>query len=320
MRKGLLIRLAIGLVVLVAVAALVGCDEDGGPTPAVRATRQEEATFPVGDAAVIDADTSNGEIIVRGVEGAQDVHVVVTLSTRGNTQEEAEERLGKIVYRASQDGQTIRLQYKSNDQPTDVRRWSGVGFEVTVPVATRVDAETSNGAITVETVFGRLNLDTSNGAITVLQVTGDVVADTSNGRISMREITGDVKADTSNGRISLERISGAVRADTSNGEIELAAIAGEVIADTSNGAIHYEGTPVGKSNRLRTSNGAITVRVPAEAAIDFEIDAKEGDIRSSLQLVGDTQGDHWAAALNPPVAASMSLRTTNGAVRIDRLP
>ena len=315
-----LIRLAIGLATLAAVMMLVGCDEDGGPTPAVRATRQEEATFSVGDAAVIDADTSNGEVIVRGVEGAQDVHVTVTLWTRGDTEEEAEKRLDKIVYRATQNGQTIRLQYRSSEQARDVRRWSGVDFEVTVPVSTRVDAETSNGAITVEHLFGRLDLDTSNGAITVLEVTGDVVADTSNGRISMWEVTGDVHADTSNGRISLERISGAVRADTSNGDIEITTIDGEVNADTSNGSIHYEGVPIGQNNDLRTSNGAITVRVPAEASINFEVDAKEGAIRSSLPLTGDTQGDHWEAALNPPTTASLSLRTSNGAVRIDRLP
>jgi len=319
MRK-IRIQLAVGLVALAAVMMLVGCDEDGGPTPAVRATRQEEATFTVGEAAVIDADTSNGEVTVRGVEGAQDVHVMVTLRTRGNTEEQAEERLDKLVYRASQNGQTIRLQYKSSEQDSAVRRWSGVDFVVSVPVATRVDAETSNGAITVENLSGRLNLDTSNGAITVLTVTGDVVADTSNGAISMWEVTGDVHADTSNGRIDLERISGAVRADTSNGEIELVAITGEVRADTSNGAIHYEGTPVGTANSLRTSNGAITVRVPVDASIDFEVDAKEGAIRSSLPLVGSTQGDHWEAALNPPTAASLSLRTPNGAIRINRLP
>jgi len=307
------------LVVLGTLFALLGCDE-GLITPPVKATRQEEATFAVGDAAVIDADTSNGEIIVRGVEGVQDVHVTVTLRTRGNTQEQADERLDKLVYHATQDGQTVRLQYKSGEQDSAVRRYSGVDFEVTVPVAARVDADTSNGAITVENLSGRLNLDTSNGAIAVLTVTGDVVADTSNGAISMWEVTGDVHADTSNGRIDLERISGAVRADTSNGDIELVAIDGEVTAGTSNGAIHYEGAPVGTANSLRTSNGAITVRVPADASIDFEADAKEGSIRSSLPLVGSTQGDHWEAALNPPASTTMSLRTSNGAIRIDALP
>ncbi len=318
--KKMRIRIVIGLVVVVALFALLGCDEEGSITPAIRATRQEEAMFTVGDSAVIDADTSNGEVTVRGIEGTQEVHVVATLRTRGNTKEEAEKRLDKIVYHATQDGQTIRLQYKASEQQRDVRRWSGVGFEVTVPVATRVDADTSNGAITVETVLGRLDLDTSNGAISVLEVTGNVVADTSNGAISMWEVTGDVHADTSNGRVNLERISGTVRADTSNGDIELEAIQGAVDADTSNGSIHYEGVPVGTNNTLRTSNGSITVRIPAEASVSFEVEAKDGSIRSSLPLTGDTQGDHWEAELNPPATAAMSLRTSNGTIRIDRLP
>lgn len=314
------IRIVIGIVTLVTLFALLGCDEEGRITPAIRATRQEEATFAVGDSAVINADTSNGEIIVRGVEGTQEVHVVATLRSRGDTQEEAEERLDKIAYHVTQDGQTVRLQYKANEQQRDVRRWSGVGFEVTVPLATRVDADTSNGAITIETVSGRLDLDTSNGAIAALQVTGDVVADTSNGAISMWEVAGNVRADTSNGRIDLERIVGAVDADTSNGDIELETIAGEVYADTSNGSIHYEGTPVGTNNRLRTSNGSITVRIPADASVSFEVEAKDGSIHSSLPLTGDTEGDHWEAELNPPAATALSLRTSNGAVRIDRLP
>lgn len=314
------IRIVIGIVTLVTLFALLGCDEDGGPSPAIRATRQEGATFTVGEAAVIDADTSNGEIIVLGIEGTQEVHVVATLRSRGDTQEEAEERLDKIVYHATQDGQTILLQYKASEQDRDVRRWSGVDFEVTVPVATRVDADTSNGAISVEGVSGRLDLDTSNGAITVLEVTGEVFADTSNGRISMWEITGDVHADTSNGRIELERIAGDVRAETSNGDIELESIDGEVDADTSNGRIHYEGGPVGTNNSLRTSNGSITVRIPVDASVAFEVDAKEGSIRSSLPLTGDTEGDYWKATLNPPATTAMSLRTSNGAIRIDRLP
>jgi len=319
MRK-IWIHLVIGLVVAVALLMLVGCDEEGEQWPKVEATRRDEAMFSVGDSAVIDADTSNGEIIVRGVEGAQEVHVVATLRTRGDTLEEAEERLNEIVYHVTQDGETVRLRYQASEQEKDVRRYSGVGFEVTVPISTRVEAETSNGAITVEAVSGRVDLDTSNGAITVLGVTGDVVADTSNGEIEMWEVTGDIRADTSNGRIDLEGIVGNVRADTSNGSIDLERIAGEVNADTSNGSIRYEGRPVGQGNTLHTSNGSITVRIHTDASVSFEVDAKDGGIRSSLPLVGDTEGDHWDVVLNPPVKAAMSLRTSNGTIRIEPLP
>jgi len=279
-----LIQVVIGLVAAVALLMLVGCDEEGEQWPKVEATRQEEAMFSVGDSAVIDADTSNGEIIVRGVEDAQEVQVVATLRTRGNTLEESEERLDEIVYHVTQDVKTVRLRYQASDQEKDVRCYSGVSFEVTVPISTRVAAETSNGAITIEVISGPVELDTSNGAITVLGVTGDVVADTSNGAIVMREVTGDVHA------------------------------------DTSNGSIHYEGTPVGEDNTLHTSNGSVTVRIYTDTSVSFEVDAEDGDIRSSLPLVGDTEGDHWNAALNPPAKAAMSLHTSNGTIRIDALP
>ncbi|MCK4246001.1 DUF4097 family beta strand repeat protein, partial [Candidatus Bipolaricaulota bacterium] len=157
------------------------------------------------------------------------------------------------------------------------------------------------------------------GAITVLGVIGDVVADTSNGAIVMREVTGDVHADTSNGRIDLANIAGMVLADTSNGEIELETIEGEVDANTSNGSIRYEGRPVGQGNTLHTSNGSITVRIHTDASVSFEVDASSGSIRSSLPLVGDTEGDHWDVVLNPPAEAAMSLRTSNGTIRIEPL-
>lgn len=279
-----LLQVLIGLLAGVALLMLAGCDEQWGIAPTVKAYRQEEVTFAVGDSTVIDADTSNGEIIVRGVEDAQEVQVVATLRTRGNTLEESEERLDEIVYHVTQDVKTVRLRYQASDQEKDVRCYSGVSFEVTVPISTRVAAETSNGAITIEVISGPVELDTSNGAITVLGVTGDVVADTSNGAIVMREVTGDVHA------------------------------------DTSNGSIHYEGTPVGEDNTLHTSNGLITVRIYTDTSVSFEVDAEDGDIRSSLPLVGDTEGDHWNAALNPPAKAAMSLHTSNGTIRIDALP
>jgi len=80
-----LLQVLIGLLAGVALLMLAGCDEQWGIAPTVKAYRQEEVTFAVGDSTVIDADTSNGEIIIRGVEGVQEVHVVATLQTRGDT-------------------------------------------------------------------------------------------------------------------------------------------------------------------------------------------------------------------------------------------
>ena len=317
MRTGMTRIIIVLTALAMMVVALVGCEEE--LSPAIKASRAEEFTFTVGESAMLSADTSNGEVVVRGVEGTQEVLVVATLKTRGKTTEEAEERLDDIVYSVTQEDNQVRLRCKASEQDRDVRRYSGVDFEVTVPIATRVNADTSNGAISVETVAGQLDLDTSNGRINVYEVVGNVVADTSNGEIEVWNVTGDVRADTSNGRIDLDEILGSVLADTSNGSITLESIEGEVRAETSNGSIRYEGRPIGQNNTLKTSNGSITVRIPADASIAFEVSADDGGIRSSLPLVGDTEGDRWSAELNPPATAAMSLSTSNGNIRIDAL-
>ena len=294
-------RLAILPVIAAALLTFVGCDDDWR-TPAVRSTRQEEATFVVGGSAVLDIESSNGEILVHGVEGAEEVHVIATLSTRGDTLEEAEERLDEIVYHMTQEGEIVHLRYRASEQESDIRRYSGVSFDVAVPTETRVDAETSNGAMTIEAVSGRLTLDTSNGAIEV------------------RDVVGDVFADTSNGAIEVERVQGVLRLDTSNGAIEIIDVAATIDADTSNGRIEFAGALVGDSHRMETSNGRIEVAVPVDASLTIDARTSNATISTDLPLEGDTEGESWTAVLNPPATATLTLRTSNGSIRIEGLP
>jgi hypothetical protein len=293
------IRLTILSVITATLVTLVGCDEG---TPPVKSTRQEEAVFDVGGLVELEIESSNGAIVVRGIEGAQDVHVLVTLHTRGDTLEEAEERLDKIVYHMTQEGETVRLRYRASEQASDVRRYSGVSFDVVVPAEAQVDAETSNGAITIEAVSGRLTLDTSNGSIEI------------------RDVVGKVFADTSNGAIEVERVKGVLELDTSNGAIEMRDVEATVIADTSNGRIAFTGVLVGDSHLMKTSNGQIKVAIPMESSLTIDASTSSGTISTDLPLEGDTAGESWAAVLNPPATAVLTLRTSNGSIRIEGLP
>jgi DUF4097 and DUF4098 domain-containing protein YvlB len=291
-------------VAAIAIAALLlgGCEEeDVGflTSNNVSSTRVEsfgrEFELPL----TLDVDTSNGSVSVRGVAGIQSASVRVTLRSRGQTLEEAEDRLSRIVYHAESSGGRISLRYSSSEQDGDVKRHSGVDFDVTVPIEARVQVDTSNGTIDIEGIEGTILLDTSNGAIDVYDATGSLVADTSNGRIDVVSFTGDLRLDTSNGDIRIDDFAGAVDAETSNGSID------------------YSGTPTSGGNRLHTSNGSITVRVPQHASIAFDATTNSGKIRSGLALVGDTEGSKWSATLNPPADLTFNLRTSNGPIRID---
>jgi hypothetical protein len=288
---------------VVAALLLGGCEEediaDVFSGTKIQATRAEKIELPFESPLTLDVDTSNGGVTIQGVEGVQTASVTVTLRSRGKTLEEAQGRIDRIEYRAEQLGNRITLRYRSNEQDDDVRRYSGVGFDVFVPIETRVEVDTSNGEIAVEDIKGTMKLDTSNGAIDVYSCSGSLTADTSNGRIEVVRFTGDMHLDTSNGEIWIEKATGCVD------------------AETSNGSIHYTGIPATGTNRIRTSNGSITVYVPSGASIAFEASTSSGRIRSNLPLVGDTQGDGWSAQLNPPTDVTFELHTSNGTVRIE---
>ncbi len=254
-------------------------------SPAESASATRNASFPIAEVStVLDVVSSNGRITVRGAEGIEQVSVIATLHSRGDTVEEANERVGKIIIHMTQDNGRITLRYDGSEQAEDIRRFSGVGFQVTVPVRADVD------------------LTTSNGYIEVAGVVGSVVAD------------------TSNGQIALTGCQGEFRLDTSNGEIQLQDVDAMVDAETSNGAIIFRGRLLPGTHRMNTSNGTIQVTIPRDLAILINAETSNGTITSSLPFVGDTEGNSWSASLNPPIAATLTLKTSNGAISIDGLP
>ena len=292
---------------LLAAMLLAGCEEEdvagvlGGGN--VSASETETVILDASAIVSLDVQSSNGAIRVRGQAGTQTASVVITKRSRGETLEEAQDRLERIQVECAINGTSLAAIYGASDQDADVKRWSGVDFDIVVPPGTHVSADTSNGAVEIDSIRGTITLDTSNGAIDVSHCVGDLYADTSNGRIEVYGFDGDIRADTSNGEIWIEEVTGLID------------------AETSNGSVHYVGRPaVDATHRLRTSNGSITARIPADASIHFEAHTSTGTVRSSLPLVGDTQGDDWSADLNPPAGTIMDLRTSNGSIRIEAAP
>jgi DUF4097 and DUF4098 domain-containing protein YvlB len=264
----------------------------------VEATRQVTQTFQVEGLADLRVESSNGYVNVESAD-VTSISVTASLRSRGDTLETAQERVDAIVLDFSQSGDTILLRYRASQQSDPVRKYSDVSFDVIVPRQADVTAETSNGDIAVRGIEGRVSLDTANGAI------------------DLRNLVGVVNADTANGAIDVDLVSGVLNLETSNGEIDIEDVQATVDARTSNGRIEFSGELVGDTHRFRTSNGTIDVRVPADASIAFSASTDMGSIRTSLPLVGDTEGRDWNASLNPPAAQSVELHTNNGSIRID---
>ena len=284
-----------------ALVGAAGCDAEDLFGPRVESTVVRTTSFVADGVATVDARTANGAVRVQGMRGQTDVRVQMTLRSRGTTLEEATARVGRILVHAEREGDRVILRYVAAEQDAEVRRRSGVEFDITLPESAEVHVETSNGAIHVGGVRGVLDLATSNGEVVVDRFAGDVSARTSNGQIVVDGGEGTLALSTSNGRIRITNVAATVNAETSNGEITFA------------------GRLVDGAHRLATSNGHIGVRVPSTASLRVVARTSSAGIRSSLPLVGDVTGRTWDAVLNPPSTATLTVETSNGAIDVEAL-
>jgi len=279
--------LGLGLLLL-----LAGCV----PLEVVDAERT--ASFVVtADPVELQVESSNGDVEIIGFPGATTVHVTARTWSRGTTTAEAMARLARVSVDMIQEGNRITLRYDAASHDLDVRRYSGVDFRVEVPEETHADVDTTNGWIQVEQISGVLDLETSNGRIDVEESLTEATARSSNGRIRFEDVEGILDLRTSNGRIELENVDGVVHGETSNGSI------------TYSGYLYPD-----VDHSLTTTNGAINLALRSDASLTIDAQVTNGQIVSTLPLVGDTEGNAWLAVLNAPAAGRLTLRTSNGQI------
>lgn len=130
-----------------------------------------------------------------------------------------------------------------------------------------------------------------------------------------------LEIETTNGRVRIEGATGLVRAATTNGGVDVEDAAGVVEASTTNGGVRvaFRKSPTEGSSRVSTTNGSVTLLLPADASGAFEASTVNGGIRTDFPL--EVSGGLGGRRLNGRVGegrARFELRTVNGGVRIIR--
>lgn len=167
-----------------------------------------------------------------------------------------------------QSGETLRL---VQDCPFFNFGWGCRGsFVVTVPPASTVSGDNSNGTISLTGLDGAVEVVTSNGAVSIDDVSSDVTIHTSNGPVSGADLASPrFEASTSNGRIDVIFIESPMQValDSNNGDIDLVlpsdAPPYAMRTSTSNGEVITEvrtDPAASETIDIETSNGDITVR------------------------------------------------------------
>jgi len=184
----------------------------------------------------------------------------------------------------------------------------------------RVETSTSAGSVSVRTI--RSDSHWGNGgvrySIRVPRRTELARIVSSNGRIQIDGVEGAARLRTSNGAIRAVGVKGALDAETSNGAVEATDISGPATVHTSNGRIELTFDTVAEV-RAGTSNGAITLRLPAGAGAAIRAHTSNGSIQSDFDITA--HGVISKHSLDGTLGAGgplLDLSTSNGAIRMLR--
>ncbi len=146
---------------------------------------------------------------------------------------------------------------------------------------------------------------------------------TSNGRVGVVDIRAKCDVETSNGPISLKRIQDAIVARTSNGAISVEDCRGAIQLKTSNGRVTYSGLLAGSDNKIRTSNGAVNVKLDPQSLTELQTSTSNGRIHCSLttqRVIAKSRREYHAVVGegDEPVGR-LTIGTSNGSISIGAL-
>lgn len=220
-------------------------------------------------------ENTNGKIQVNTWEKSA-VRIVAHQTVRARTYRAAEAFLKEVKINIRQFSNEIRI---SSDYPRQ-ESFSGffslftgsghafvsIAFELTVPQNSKLELETTNGAIEINNINEKISAKSTNGSLKFNDIQGNLDAGTTNGSIeaSFSAIGADceIEMHTTNGRIEItlpDSTSAELSARTTNGKISTdfpvqvqGGFAGNKI----------EGTIAGGDGRinLHTTNGSISIR------------------------------------------------------------
>ncbi len=133
----------------------------------------------------------------------------------------------------------------------------------------------------------------------------------------------DLDLSANNGGISIVEVAGTIRFDTTNGGVRLSDVGGDVRGATRNGGVaialggrQWDGTGLD----VETRNGGVTLSIPDGYNADLTTRTVNGGFRTEfpLTLQGELTARNGISTTLGAGGAPVSVRTTNGGVRINR--
>jgi DUF4097 and DUF4098 domain-containing protein YvlB len=239
-------------------------------------------TYPQTAGGRLTIDNFNGSVEITGWDQNN-------VDVSGTKYAESESLLHSMQIEVTSSGNAVRVK---TTRPDPHHGNMGAKYVIRVPRRTELEeVSSSNGSLRVEDIDGNAHLSTSNGSVHLSRINGNVDAHSSNGSIQVSDVKGDVNFRTSNGGVHADNVEGGFEAETSNGGIRahLRDTPGgrPIRLDTSNGSIDLDVDSLRQNDVIAsTSNGPITVRMPASTAASIHASTNSnGSVRSDFDVL-----------------------------------
>ncbi|MBM3314659.1 DUF4097 domain-containing protein [candidate division WOR-3 bacterium] len=146
-----------------------------------------------------------------------------------------------------------------------------------------------------------------------------VAVSTGNGGVTLSGMTAGADVSTSSGKVTADGTEGDLHVTTTNGDVTLRVHRGSAAISTTNGDVECDLSLLEPTGRLtiNTTNGTVTVLLPADVSASVEATTTNGDVLvSGFQFQYEEQTATHIKGRIGSGAATVTIETTNGDVSI----
>jgi hypothetical protein len=255
-------------------------------------------TYQISNRADLRVSTDDGDVTVVGTDQKQiDVRVTTEGYKIGSNDVRIEE---------SQNGDHVVISVKMPHFNFSFfgGKHKSVKVELRVPRELELDVETSDGDVVAQNVAGRVHFSTGDGNVTATAVHGDIRLHTGDGHISGTNFDGTLDADTGDGNLQISGRFDSLSLKTGDGNIE-AQVGG--------------GSKVANAWTVRSGDGHITMRLPADLNANVDAHTGDGSITCDIPIMVSGTLSHTVRGKLNAGGGTLSITSGDGSIHLEKL-
>lgn len=309
------------------------------PAAAKRIDREIRESFPLAEGDRLDLRSGDGDVSVEPWE-KNELEIVVRYlgdyskaGFSGGTDDFEAEMV--------REGRTIRAEGREPgggfsfgfvSSRVEEYRWT-----VRAPAWLEIDLDGDDGDVRITGWRGRLDLRVDDGDVTLLDVSGDDLRlELEDGDLEVRRFEGALRASLDDGDIRLEECRGTFRLATEDGDLSItggggsfeiatddgdlrvAELAAErLIVRMADGEMRASLTTPAPTVEVRTDDGDVDLRLPAEASVRLVLRSEDGGIDLDASVAGLARDERQVTGSLGGGEGEVRVETNGGRVRFE---